>query len=253
MSVGARYALDYSWLHDDLEEDFVGADWHQNAIRALSTSLKTLAEGRGWPWHVGDQLTVICEKPDATEWRPGPDISIHPRLGPADRQDIDARVDGAPILVIEVASASTWRYDVSLESARRGKRQVGKAFGYLFVMGVPEYLVFDPRAEYLAGQIRAWRRVGDVAEEWRPDDDGHYHSRALDVAFRPDGPLLRAFDPDERPVPYWFETGRENSALARENSALARENSALAHETATQAQRIADLEAALERARQKGD
>ena len=76
LSVDTRHMLDYRWLHDDLEEDLVGADWHQDAIRALSTSLKTFADERGWPWHVGDQLTVVGAKPDGTDWRPGPDISI---------------------------------------------------------------------------------------------------------------------------------------------------------------------------------
>jgi hypothetical protein len=42
MSVEVQPALDYSWLHDDLEEDLVGAEWHHSAIRALATSLKTL-------------------------------------------------------------------------------------------------------------------------------------------------------------------------------------------------------------------
>src|SRR5437764_2732546 len=144
MSAEVQHALDYGWLHDDTEEDLVGADWHQDAIRALSISLKTLAEEHHWPWHVGDQLTLVGERPDGKDWRPSPDVSIHPQLGPEPRQDIDVRVEGPPALVLEVASASTWTYDVSLESTRRGKRQAGKALGYLVLLRVPEYLVFDP-------------------------------------------------------------------------------------------------------------
>ena len=106
MSAQRERVLDYSWLHDDAEEDLVGADWHQDAIRALSTSLKTLAEERRWPWHVGDQLTLVGEKPDGKEWRPGPDISIHPRLGPDKRQEVDVRVEGPPALVLEVAGCA---------------------------------------------------------------------------------------------------------------------------------------------------
>ena len=155
MSADAQQALDFGWLHDDTEEDLVGADWHQNAIHALSASLKILAEERRLPWHVGDKLTVIGMKPDGTDWRPGPDVSIHPTLGPDDRQDIDVHVYGPPALVAEVASASTWRYDASLESTRRGKTQAGKAFGYLMLMRVPEYLVFDPLGEFIARQVSA--------------------------------------------------------------------------------------------------
>jgi Uma2 family endonuclease len=236
MSAEPQQGLDYGWLHDDAEEDLVGADWHQDAIRALSLSLKALAEERRWPWHVGDQLTLVGEIPVSREWRPGPDISIHPTLGPAKRREIDVRTEGLPTLLIDVASVSTWKYDVSMESTRRGKRQAGKAFGYLVLWSVPEYLVFDPDAEYIPGQVRAWRRVGQVVQEWRPEADGRYHS-ALGISLQPDGPLLRAFDPEGLPVPYPTELARENAALRERISA--------------QQQRIIDLEAELERQRRR--
>ncbi len=60
--------LDYSWLHDDVE-DLVGAEWHQHAIHTLSASLTTLAEVRGWPWHVGDQVTLAAGKPNSGRTR----------------------------------------------------------------------------------------------------------------------------------------------------------------------------------------
>lgn len=238
MSAQREQPLDYSWLHDDEEEDLVGADWHQDAIRALSISLKTLARRQYPSWHIGDQLTLIGDKPGGTDWRPAPDVSIHPRLGPEARQDIDVRVEGPPALVIEAASTSTWKYDVSLESTRRGKRQAGKAFGYLVLLRIPEYLLFDPYGEFLADQVQAWRRVGDVVQEWQPDADGHYHSHELGISFHPDGPLLRVFDTDGQPVPYWFEAAHENDVLRRQ----AAENEALR-------QRIAALEAELEQLR----
>ena len=241
MSAEAPQALDYSWLHDDAEEDLVGADWHQNAIHALSTSLKTFAEDRRLPWHVGDQLTMVGQKPDGSLWRASPDVSVHPTLGPAERQDIDVREDGPPALVVEVASSSTWQYDVSLESTRRGKRRAGKAFGYLVMLRIPEYLVFDPREEFLLGQVRAWRCVGDLVQEWPPDDDGRYHSRALDMFFRPDGPCLRVLDQAGIPVPFWFEASRENVALRQANEELARRNAALEAEL-EQLRRIRDSE-----------
>jgi len=161
MSAQQEQVLDYSWLHDDTEEDMVGADWHQDAIRAIGLALKTLARERQWPWHVGDQLTLIGDVPGRERWSPAPDISVHPTLGPAARRDLDLRVEGPPTLVVEVASPSTWAYDVSLERAWRGRRQVGKAYGYLMLLGVTEYLVFDPRQEYLSA--RAWRRGGVAA------------------------------------------------------------------------------------------
>src|SRR5579862_8337780 len=107
MSAEARQALSYEWLHDDAEEDVVGADWHQDAIRAASLSLKLLADAPQWPWHVGDQLTLVGDIPGPREWRPAPDISVHPTLGPVARRNLDVRVEGPPVLVIEAASATT--------------------------------------------------------------------------------------------------------------------------------------------------
>jgi Uma2 family endonuclease len=98
------------------------------------------------------------------KWRPAPDVSIHPQLGPEQHQGINVRVEGPPALVREVAMASTWTYDVSLESTRRGKRQAGQGVRLLVLLRVPEYLVVDPGA-FLAGKVRAWRRVGDVIQQ----------------------------------------------------------------------------------------
>lgn len=49
VSVDRGRERDYSWLHDDLEEDLVGAEWHQHAIHTLATSLTTLAEANSGP------------------------------------------------------------------------------------------------------------------------------------------------------------------------------------------------------------
>jgi len=246
MSAQQEQVLDYSWLHDDTEEDMVGADWHQDAIRAIGLALKTLDRERQWPWHVGDQLTLIGDVPGRERWSPAPDISVHPTLGPAARRDLDVRVEGPPTLVVEVASPSTWAYDVSLEREWRGRRQAGKAYGYLMLLGVTEYLVFDPRQEYLAGQARAWRRGGDGnVREWLPDAEGRYHSVGLDISFVPDGPLLRVLDSQGEPIPYWFEDAEE----ARRTRELEREIAFQARELTLREQEIASLQAELLRLR----
>lgn len=219
MSTREQQVLDFDWLHDDIEEDLVGADWHQDAIRALSTSLKMLVEERHWTWHIGDQLTLIGEIPGDRDWRPGPDISIHPTLGLDKRRDIDVRVYGPPALAIEVASSSTWAYDASVESISRARRRAGKAYGYLYLLHIPEYLVFDPHGEFLPERCRAWHRVGDEVREWPADSDGRFMS-SLGIAFRPEGPLLRVIDPEGRPVPFWFEASRRARELEQELAAL---------------------------------
>lgn len=156
MSAHSEYKGADALLHDDEEEDLVGSDWHQRAITSLYNSLSDLATTTGQPWHVGNQLPLAAWKPDGDPWNPSPDIMVHPQAGPTKREGMSARDDGRPALIVEVASPSTWRYDVDAAA--------GKAMGYL-ALGVPEYLVFDPTGCFLGPPCRAWRLVGGVA--WR--------------------------------------------------------------------------------------
>ncbi len=194
-------------LRDDTEEDLVGADWHQDAIRGLRTGLRDLAARAGLPWHVGDQLTLVARGPDGSPWRPSPDIAVYPTAGMARRKEMNMRTDGIPALIVEVASESTWRKDVDLRTDE------GKARAYL-ALGVPEYLVFDPLDAYIGAPCRAWRTTGGQIEGWTPSADGRYESRALGIALRPEGALLRVFDHAGLPVPFEFEKTRLLDAQA---------------------------------------
>lgn len=205
--MGAQQAID-TWLHDDTEEDLVRADWHQRAIRDLSAALQDLAAQHSWPWHVGDQLTLVGWKPDGSPWRPSPDIMIHPTAGPSLREEIVIREEGSPALIVEVASRTTWAYDVDIDRVRQGK-----AYGYLHVLRIPEYLIFDPMGAYVPGQCRGWRRIGTSVREWRPGAGGRYVSRSLGISFCPDGDLLRVFDPAGLPMPYIHEQTQRIAAL----------------------------------------
>jgi len=222
-------------LHDDMEEDLVGTDWHQRAISSLYTSLSDIAQRAGLPWHVGNQLTLVAWKPDGTAWRPSPDIMVHPQGGPAPRKEMVARTDGAPALVVEVASESMWSYDADTAE--------GKAAGYL-ALGVPEYLIFDPTGDFLGGApCRGWRLVDGTAREWRPSADGRYAS-ALGLSMRPDGDRLRVFDHAGKPMPYEYEKTWE--LAERERMVMERERIVAERDA-----EIARLSAELERARRQ--
>jgi Uma2 family endonuclease len=191
------------WLHDDTEEDLVGADWHQEAIGGIVDALRDQAEISGLPWHVGDQLARVACNPDGTAWRPSPDVMVHPAGGPEPRTEMTVEIDGIPALVIEVASKSTWRYDQ--DTVR------GKAWGYL-TLGVPELLLFDPTGEFLGAPCRGWRAVEGTPEPWRPDDQGRYHS-VLGIAFQAEGQRLRVLDGALQPIPF----RNEKTALVRKS------------------------------------
>jgi Uma2 family endonuclease len=173
---------DLDELHDDSEEDLVGADWHQTAIRVANEGLLLAGPERGLPWHVGNQLTVLMGRVGRKEWRPSPDLFVHPRAGPEPVKSFDARLLGVPPLVIEVVSEDTWRYDVAAKRRTYGR------------VGVQEYLVFDPTREWLGEAVRAWHATPRGFVRWAAGRDGRWHSRVLGIASEPDGLLLRVVD-----------------------------------------------------------
>ncbi|HVA91581.1 MAG TPA: Uma2 family endonuclease [Chloroflexota bacterium] len=233
---------DLAELHDDSEEDLVGADWHQTAIRVVNEGLLLVGPERGLPWHVGNQLTTLMGQIGDKNWRPCPDISVHPAAGMDAVLSFDTRVHGAPTVVIEVASESTYRYD--LEAKRRSYARVG----------VQEYLVFDPTHDWLGTAVRAWHATAHGFEAWLPTRDGAWHSRELGISFQVDGMLLRVVDADGVMMPHITEFGRllreqqqEAEAYTRRLRVQTEEADRRAEE---QARRIAELEAELRRNRQ---
>jgi len=228
-------------LPDDTEESIVGAEWHQLAIRTLVNALRDLAQRTHPTWHVGDQLILVGIRPDGSIWRPEPDVSVHPTAGPALRRDLDIRTEGVPALLIEVLSPTTWEQDLALEP--RPRRPRGKAWGYLELWGVPEYLTFDPLEEFVPGQVRAWRRVSGRTEAWEVGAGGRYES-ALGVSFGVEGPRLRVYDVQGQPVPFDLE---KNALLAQQDREIARQ----AQHLAEQAQQLAEERAALRQMEQR--
>jgi Uma2 family endonuclease len=229
-----------SLLHDDTEEDLVGADWHQHAIVTIVTSLQAVAAEYDLPWHVGNQLPFICTKPDRSSWRPMPDVMLHSQAGADERAEMSLGADGLPDLIIEVASPTTWKYDVDASW--------GKAWGYT-QLGVANYLVFDPEGDLLGEECRGWQRRAGVTAPWRPTNDGRYHAIGLNISLRAEGSLLRVFDQYGNPVAFPHETARElrtqKQMIHEQEQALLRRE----QELSAQSDRIAELEAELARLR----
>jgi hypothetical protein len=126
----------YRWLPDDTEESIVGAEWHQDAISSLANGLREVARARGWPWHVGNQVTFLAWHPDGSPWRPKPDLMVHLHGGAAPREEMSAAADGLPTLIIEVASPTTYASDVHIAAPIR-RRPHAKGFEYLATPRVP--------------------------------------------------------------------------------------------------------------------
>lgn len=185
--------MDIVYLRDDAEEDLVGSDLHQESIHTVHQGVKRVGQKRHSRWHVSNQLVVLMGKVSGKEWRPSPDVFVHTTAGPEPLVSLNVATHGVPEFVIEVASQSTWEYDLELK--RRMYSRVG----------VEEYLVFDPTGEFLGAQVRAWRTTTGDFVPWTPEANGHWHSRVLDLSFRPEGLLLRVFDRDGSLVPTFDE------------------------------------------------
>jgi Uma2 family endonuclease len=89
----------------------------------------------------------------------------------------------APDFIVEITSKSTKREDQK------------KKFGiYRDVLKVPEYFLFDPRAEYLDPPLQGFRLVGGDYVPIEPVA-GRLPSQVLGLHLERDGEKLRLFDP----------------------------------------------------------
>lgn len=110
----------------------------------------------------------------------------------------------APSIVIEVSSRKTRREDV--ETKRALYRQ----------LGVAEYALFDPLAEYLRPPLQLLRLVDGDYQPVEPNADGRLPSQALGLELAPGalraGPRLGLYDPA---AGQWLRDLREAEAARR--------------------------------------
>jgi Uma2 family endonuclease len=235
---------EFDLFEDDTEETLVGSSFHQAAITALDNGLNFCGPGRGLPWFVGNQLRLILPreggKPTA---QPSPDIIVHPTLGNSGRSSLDVVVEGPPSLAIEVVSPAT-----ALGRDLNVTEPVGKPQLYA-AAGIREYLAFDPLAEFIREQVRAWLLGPQGISIWLPDANGRWVSTSLGVSFAVQGALLRIYDQDGQLVPVYREA--ISTLTLREQQLTERDREiALRDQQLTQRDReIAALQAELRRLR----
>lgn len=191
---------EFDLFEDDTEETLVGSSFHQAAITALDNGLNFCGPGRGLPWFIGNQLRLILPREAGkAAAQPSPDIIVHPTLGSSGRASLDVAVDGPPALAIEVVSPAT-----ALGRDLNVTEPIGKPRLYA-TAGIREYLAFDPLAEFIREQVRAWMLGPRGIALWLPDANGRWVSATLGVSFAVQGALLRVYDQDGRLVPIYRE------------------------------------------------
>lgn len=188
--------------------------------------------------YVGANLPVQWE-PENLRRHVAPDVFVAlgaPR-GPR-RRSFATWVEGTGLdLVFEISSESTADEDLGR-----------KLSVYQDVLGVREYVIFDPRGEAIDPRLRVFRRQGDaLAEVSRPDPE-QVELETLDLDLLVLGETLRLRDRRSGSILRSHEEAFE--ALAREEQARHREAEARHREAearrAAEA-RLAELEAQLRR------
>ena len=112
----------------------------------------------------------------------------------------------APDLVIEVTSKSTKLQDIGIKK------------GLYEAIGVREYLLFDPRGEYLRPRFQVYRQEGSGFYPVLIPEDTGYLSQSLNLIFREVDNQLRIIDPVTNTM---LRNPKEEARFAREQAALA--------------------------------
>jgi Uma2 family endonuclease len=148
-----------------------------------------------------------------------------------------------PVWVMEVTSKKTRMEDLTK------KRKLYRE------LGIAEYFLFDPRAEYLDPPLQGFRLGGRDYQPIAPEADGSLLSPALVLSFRLDDQArLQIVDPKTGTVllrPEEWEPARlaalEQARVAAESEREAREQARVAAESARAAQEQARISAESER------
>jgi hypothetical protein len=203
------------WPPDDTEESVVGTNRHQLTIRGLCMWLNELAHaavapGQPVPWHALSQTMLTgFHRPDGSRYTTLPDIFVYPKPMNYDRASLSVLLEGPPMLIIEVASDSTYDSELDLSA--------GKAWTYAHG-GVREYLVLDPSGNFLPTPGRGWRLRNGEYVAWEPDDENIWWSEEIAAGFSiVDGPAT-IYDRSRRPQP---QEGEILNLLARKDDEIA--------------------------------
>ena len=209
-------------------EPMAESDYQYTAMTETISTMRELYRGQPDIYVAGDMLMYYRKNDNVT--RVAPDVFVVFGAAGNHRRDswIVWREGKSPDFVMEMASASTWRRDIT------EKRPIYAA------MGVTEYWRFDATGRYFAPALVGERLVDG---EYQPipittDADGilrgHSEVLGLDICVKP-GLELRLYDPQSG---QWLRTHQETEE-ARQAEAAARQAAEDARQTAEDAQQRA--------------
>ena len=201
----ANALLDLDYPSSD-EKRLAGTEIHLNAMMDLITSLRDHFRLEDAIYIAGNMLMFYEEGNKLRHL--SPDV-FFARGIPRRKRDnyLTWREGTGPDFVIELTSKTTVANDLAK-----------KFILYQDVLKVTEYVLFDPKAEYLNPQLRAFRRVDRVYQPIEPDAEGRLPSLTLGLNLEASGTDLRLHDPS---TDAWIPTRAEQAELAEGRQRLA--------------------------------
>jgi Uma2 family endonuclease len=148
-------------------------------------------------------------RPNGTAYTVLPDIFVYRKPMDRARTSFSVRRDGPPVLVVEVASESTYESDLNVIAGK----------GWTYAEGsVQEYLVLDPAGLFVQTPISAWRLVDNVYQKRGLDAEGLWWSEELPIGIGVSDGLVAVYDRLRRRAP---REGEVLAELARRDAELA--------------------------------
>ncbi len=180
--------------------------------------------------YVGSNMLMYYEKDDNSVFVV-PDVFVTKNTSTEERRVWKTWADGVPAVIFEMTSRSTRLQDIA---TKRGLYEL---------LGVREYILFDPLEEYLEPQLQGFRLVGDEFHRIALEPNGDLFSAELGLFLRRDGKLLRAVDPTSlTPLPT-LEEAMERAEQEQQHA------QAEAERANTAEQQVLQLRAEIERLR----
>ncbi len=226
------------WPPDDTEESIVGTNRHQLTIMNVRLGINEAARtvtvpDQPAPWQALSQIMITgFSRPDGTRYTVMPDVLAYRRPIALDRGSLSLALDGPPLLVIEMASESTYEWDFDLNA--------GKGWSYAHG-GVREYMVLDPLGSYLPERIRGWRLTDGIYQPWLPEANGLWQSQEIGVAIGVEDEWASVYSSVGRRQLREGEIGETLDRIAQERDRATQERDHATEELARKDVELADL------------
>lgn len=156
-------------------------DFHITTILYLRQALRHLLRAQERTY-VAANMLFYYEEGDPSAVR-APDVFVVKGIDRHDRRVYKLWEESvAPCVVFEITSRSSRLEDLGTKRA------------LYEMLGVGEYIVFDPLGEYLTPRLRGFRLVEGQYVPQAPNPDGSLESAELGAILRPEGAFLRVVD-----------------------------------------------------------